>query len=206
MQGKIKFLGKRHFQNNFIIYFILFLFLIGGITIGSILVNKLELTQGNKAIKYLSPLIDNIENGNQASLDMFKSDLLTKLKFTLIVWLSGFVFIGIILIPLIIGLKGISIGFTVGFLVKSFGIKGFTFALSGLLPHYLIILPGILAICFIGLSNANANSKLKRNVIKRINKINLLEYSLLILFSFTIVILGSLVGSFTIPYFIKLLN
>lgn len=206
MQGKIKFLGKRHFQNNFIIYFILFLFLIGGITIGSILVNKLELTQGNKAIKYLSPLIDNIENGNQASLDMFKSDLLTKLKFTLIVWLSGFVFIGIILIPLIIGLKGISIGFTVGFLVKSFGIKGFTFALSGLLPHYLIILPGILAICFIGLSNANANSKLKRNVIKRINKINLLEYSLLILFSFTIVIVGSLVGSFTIPYFIKLLN
>ena len=206
MQGKIKFLGKRHFQNNFIIYFILFLFLIGGITIGSILVNKLELTQGNKVIKYLSPLINYIDHGNQASLDMFKSNLLTNLKFTFIVWLSGFVFIGIILIPLIIGLKGISIGFTVGFLVKSFGIKGFTFALSGLLPHYLIILPGILAICSIGLSNANANSKLKRNVIKSINKINLLEYSLLILFSFTIVIVGSLVGSFTIPYFIKLLN
>ena len=45
MQGKIKFLGKRHFENNFIIYFLLFLFLITGIIIGSILVNRLEILE-----------------------------------------------------------------------------------------------------------------------------------------------------------------
>lgn len=206
MQGKIKFLGKRHFQNNFIIYFSLFIFLIVGISIGSILVNKIELSGTNKIIKYLSPLIDYIDYGNKASIDLFKSSLLNNLKLSFIVWLSGFVLIGIILIPLIICLKGISIGFTVGFLVKSFGIKGFTFALSGLLPHYLILLPGILAMCSIGLSNANSNVKLKGNAIKRVNKINLVEYSLLILFCFAIVIMGSLVESLTIPYFVKLLN
>ena len=204
MQGKIKFLGRKHFENNFIIYFILFLFLLAGVIIGSILVNRLDILEDHKIIGHLSPVMEYINHENQLSIDILKISLLSNSKFALIIWLSGFIFIGTIIIPLMIGLKGISIGFTVGLLVKRFGIKGFTFAVSGLLPHYLILLPGIIAICSIGLSNAKTNSSLKGNGIRRINKMNLVEYSLLFLFFFTIIIMGSLVESFITPYFIKL--
>lgn len=204
MQGKIKFLGRKHFENNFIVYFILFIFFIAGIVIGSILVNRLELSENHKMIDYLSPLMGYINHGDQLSIDMLKVSLLSNSKFALIIWLSGFIFIGTIIIPIMIGLKGISIGFTVGLLVGKFGIKGFTFALSALLPHYLIILPGILAICSISLSNSKTNSSAKGNGLRRINGINLVDYSLLFLFFFTIIIMGSLVESFITPYFIKL--
>ena len=204
MQRKIKFMGKRHFQNNFIVYFTLFIFLIVGIVIGSVLVNRLDGSEGYSIVKYFSPLIDYIDYGDQLSLDLFKASLISNVKFTIVIWLSGFIFIGMIIIPLMMALKGISIGMTVGYLIKEFGIKGFTFALSGLLPHYLILLPGILAICAIGLSNAKANSNLQGNSLKKINQINLVEYSLLFLLFFSIIIMGSLVEAFTIPYFIKL--
>lgn len=204
MQRKIKFLGKRHFENNFIIYFILFIFLISGIIIGSILVNRLDVLENYNIIRHFNPLMDYANKGNQFSLDIFKIRLLSNIKFGFIIWLSGLIFIGIITIPLIIFLKGINIGFTVGFLVKKFGIKGFTFAFFGLLPHYLILLPGILAICSIGLSSSKSNINLNRNSMGRMNKMNLVEYSLLFLFFFMIVMMGYLVEAFITPYFIKL--
>lgn len=204
MQRKIKFLGKRHFENNFIVYFILFMFLIVGIIIGSILINRLEISENHKIIGYLSPVMDYISNENLLSIDILKVSLLSNFKFVLIIWLSGFTFIGTIIIPLMIGLKGMTIGFTVGLLVKQFGINGFVFAISGLLPHYLILLPGIIAICSIALTNGNSNSNIKANGLRRVNKINFVDYSLLILFFFIIIIMGSLVESFITPYFIKL--
>ena len=150
--------------------------------------------------------MDYINHENLLSIDILKISLLSNTRFALIIWLSGFIFIGTIIIPLMIGLKGISIGFTVGLLVRRFGIKGFTFALSGLLPYYLILLPGIIAICSIGLSNSKSNSGVKGNGLRNIKKISLVDYSLLFLFSFTIIIMGSLVESFITPYFIKLIR
>ena len=206
MQGKIKFLGKKHFENNFIVYFMLFIILIIGIIIGSILVNRLEIAENQKMVGYLSPVMAYINNGNQLPIDILKISLLSNSKFALIICLSGFIFIGTIIIPLMVGLKGMSIGFTVGLLVKESGIKGFTFALFGLLPQYLILLPGILAISSIALSNSTINSKGKGNSLKRINRMNLLEYSLLFLCFFIIIIIGSLVESFITPYLIKIIR
>ena len=202
---KIKLQGKRHFENNFIIYFILFVFLIVGIIFGSILINRLDLFENHRILGYLCPLMDYINHEDLLYIDIFKINLLSNFKFTLIIWLLGLTLVGMIIIPIMVGLKGITIGFTVGFLVKKFGVKGFTFALFGLLPYYLILLPGMIAICSISLSNANSNNiKGKGNGLRRINKISFVDYCLLFIFFLIIIIIGSLVESFIIPYFIKL--
>lgn len=198
---RVKSLSKRHFQTNFIVYFILTICFILGIVAGAILINKLD-SEGNiKVVNYFSWILEYIQIGSSKSIDIFKMSLISNAKIVLIIWILGLVSIGILIVPLIICLKGATIGITVGFLVKEFGMKGFGFALSGLLPHYLIIIPGFLAIGAIALTNSIYGIKNKKNR----TKINILDYSILILLFFIIIILGVLIEGFFTPYFLNLI-
>lgn len=200
MQKRIKALIKRHFQNNFILYFLLFVIFIVGIVIGAILINMLETQQNYNIVGYFSWILE----GERLPINILKSSLFSNIKFSFIIWLSGFIFLGIIIIPLIIGLKGLSIGFVVGFVVKEFGIKGFVFAILGLLPYYLIILPGILAVGSLGLSSSIASSRGRGKSLYKGNQNYLIDYSILIILFFIIISIGSFVESFVTPFFLKL--
>lgn len=204
MQKKFGVLGKRHLGNNFIIYFMLLVTFILGIVFGSILINKLKAEQINNILRYFSWILDYIVDGEQLSVDILKSSLISNMQFTLIIWITGFAFIGTIIIPIVIGLKGISIGFIVGFLVKEFGVKGFIFAVLGLLPHYLIILPAIITIGALGLSRSMSFTGTKGKKTYRVNTSDGIDYSISILLLFIIIILGCFIESFITPYFLKL--
>ena len=199
---KVKSLSKKHFQSNFIVYFILTICFIIGIVAGAILINRLDSQGEIKFSNYFSWIFEYIQVGSSKSVDIFKTSLLSNTKMILIIWILGLISIGILVIPLIISLKGATIGFTVGFLVKEFGMKGFIFALSGLLPHYLIIIPGFLAIGAIGLTHSLNGIKNKKS---RTNS-NIIDYSILILLFFTIIILGVLIEGFFTPYFLNLIQ
>jgi len=196
-------LSKRHFQNNFIVYFILVIFFVIGIIIGAILINRLSAEEKLKIANYFSWIFKYIGEKNYKSIDIFKLSLFSNVKIVLVIWIIGLIGLGILIIPIILCCKGVAIGFTVGFLVKEFGIKGFMFALSGLLPHYLIIIPGFLAIGSVGLSYSMYRVKSKRN---RIYSKDIADYSILILLFFIIVIVGSFVEGFITPYFLNLIR
>lgn len=202
MPKRIKNLSKRHFQNNFIMYFTISIFFLVGIIIGSILINRLTSEQNYRIINRYSWMFDYEPKKNQ--MDIFKSILFSNIKFTFIIWLIGLTSLGTLVIPLMISFRGGVIGFTVGFLIKEFGIQGFTFSLSGLLPHYLIILPGILAIGAIGLSNSiNSNNRRRGKSLNGIYQKTLIDYSILFLLFFLIVVIGCFVEAFITPYFLN---
>lgn len=202
MTIKVRSISKRHLQNNFILYFILVMFLCIGIISGAICINRFNEEQNLKLINNFS-LFFKYMGKEYNSLDMFKASLLSNLKTTLIIWCLGLISLGIGIIPLIIFWEGISIGFTVGFLVKVFGIKGFIFSLIGLLPYYLVIIPGFIAIGAIGLSNSNHMRK-SRSIRGYYN--SLADYTFLILLFFIIFIFGSLIEGFYTPYFFNFIG
>ncbi len=196
-------LSKRHFQNNFIVYFILVISFLIGIVIGAILINRLGTEERLGIANYFSWIFKYIDKNNYRYLDIFKLSLLSNLKIVLIIWIVGLIGLGILAIPIIICWKGAAIGFTVGFLVKEFGFKGFIFSLSGLLPHYLIIIPGFLAIGAVGLSYSIFKVKNKG---RRIYSKEIADYSILILLFFMIVIVGCFIEGFITPYFLNLIS
>lgn len=205
MSKRIKSLGNKHFQNNFIIYFTISIFFLVGISIGSILINRLSPDQSYKSISRLS-WIFNYEV-NKTPINIFKLTLISNLKFLLIVWLIGLTSLGIVLIPLMISFRGGTIGFTVGYLIKEYGMKGFIFSLTGLLPHYLIILPGILAIGAVGLSNTINGKKIKLgDPLHRLNQKRLVDYSILFLLLFIIITLGCIIEAITTTHFLKIIE
>lgn len=204
MQKRIKMIGKKHFENNFILYFILFVIFILGIIVGAILINRLPSEQNHNLLGYFSWIIDYINYGDQLTIDILKSSLVSNMKFAFIIWISGFVVLGVIIIPLIIGLKGLSIGLLVGFLVEEFGIKGFILALLGFLPYYLVIIPVILIMGSLGLSKSISNMSSKSKVLYKNNPKDIIDYSTLILLLFIIINIGSFIESFMTSYFLKI--
>lgn len=201
MLKKVNNLSKRHFRNNFIVYFVLSLSFIIGIFIGAILINRLNVKQSLKISNYFSWIFDFVKEQKLNSINIFITSLLSNIKVLFIIWILGLTSVGLLIIPLIIVWKGVAIGFTVGFLVKGFGLKGFTFSLAGLLPHYLFMIPGLLAIGAVGTSNSIYIGKGRRS---KINQMDINEYSILMLLFFLIIIVGCCIEGYFTPYLIKI--
>ena len=203
MLKRVNNLSKRHFRNNFVIYFVLSLSFIIGISIGAILINKLNVEQSIKISSHFSWIFSYSKEQSQNSINIFISSLLSNMKILLFIWILGLTSIGLLIIPLIIVWKGIAIGFTVGFLVKGFGMKGFIFSLAGLLPHYLIMIPGILAIGSIGIANSIYIGKGRRS---KMNQVDINEYSVLMILFFLIIAIGCFIEGFFTPYLFEITN
>lgn len=200
---KFKSLGKRHLQDNFLLYFILLIAFVVGIVIGAILINRLNPEDKLGITSYLSRVVNLMSSNGNRAIDIFRSSLFSNFRTALIIWGLGFFFVGIIIIPVIISWKGMAIGFTVGFMVKEFGIRGFIFSLTSLLPHYLIILPGFLTIGAISASNSIHG---KKNQGKIGYKRNFFDYTTVFFIFFMIIVLGSLIEGFFIPYVLNLIG
>jgi len=191
---------KRHFQNNFIFYFILSILFLTGVIIGSLLVIKFSFDENAKIINYFTWIFKYMLEGDFQNKSIFYSSLLSNIKIVFIIWILGLFTIGAIGIPLIAIWKGITVGFTVGFIVSKFGISGFLFTLCGLLLYYLVMIPGILAITAIGLSNSIKNIKYRN---RGINNDDFSNYSILMLLFFIVIIMGSFIEGIITPYFLN---
>lgn len=194
---------KRHIQNNFLLYFILLIIFIIGVIIGAIFINSLEMDNKLRISSYFSWIFTSINEQEYNSFDVFRKSLISNIRITLIIWILGLFTIGIFIIPLIIAWKGTAIGFTVGFLVKEFGFKGFVFSLTSLLPHYIIILPGFIAIGSVGISYSIRNRKYRG---KKAYQRDLRDYSILLFLLFIIIFFGCLIEGFFIPFILKLIG
>lgn len=200
---KLSSLAKRHLQDNFLLYCILLISFIIGIVIGAILINRLSPDEKLGISSYLSSVVKLMSSYDNNLVNLFKSSLFVNFRFTIIIWGFGFFLIGIIVIPLIIIWKGMAIGFTVGYFVKEFGVKGFIFSLTSLLPHYLIILPSFLIIGAFSITNS---LKYKKNKGRIIYNRDMVDYIIIFFIFFTIIAIGSIIEGFFIPYVLNMID
>lgn len=124
--------------------FVSVLFLIGAV-FGSILVNALTIEQQEEMTQYLHQFIQNLDvyhTDNNALMDEF----VVHLKWVVGIWLLGLSVIGMPVVLILIFIKGLLIGFSIGYLVSEMSWKGMLFALASIAPQNSVIIP-VLLVC-----------------------------------------------------------
>ncbi|BCB04610.1 stage II sporulation protein M [Bacillus sp. KH172YL63] len=154
-----------HVQAHSSIYlFIITLFLMG-IIFGAIVVNSLSFAQKEDLYFYLSKFFSEMEDGSMTSAEeLFRQSFLHNVKYLGLIWLLGISIIGLPLIFVLLFMKGVVVGFSVGFLVNQMGWSGFLLSFVSVLPQNIIIIP---AFIFIGVISASFSLTLIRKIFMR---------------------------------------
>lgn len=204
---KIKRWLLKHFQDNFLIYFILSIIFAIGIVIGAITIKVLRTEQIDNILVFLNSFFKAMEGNKFDSVSILKQSIIDNFKTIGLVLGTGLIIIGIGIIPIIIIFRGFAIGFTVGFIVNEFGFKGFLFSILGILPQNLLIIPGIISISSIGMALSINNLK-RRNLGFRNSRhnIGIIDHLFLILFFIIIILIGTFIEAFVSSNFLSTLS
>mgnify|MGYP000854506121 CR=1 FL=1 len=207
MLNKIKRWLFKQFQDNFIIYFIVTIIFAIGIIIGAITIKVLNSDQKDGIITFLNSFFKTMDGSSFESLAILKQSIIDNFKTIGLIWITGMIVLGLPIIPVTVLFRGFALGFTVGFLVNEYGMKGFMFSILGIMPQNLFIIPGIISISSIGMAfsiNGIKNRKLKM----RNNSLysSIINYSILILLFSIIILIGSLIEAYISPIFLRLLS
>jgi stage II sporulation protein M len=135
-------IAANHFREHSSVYiFVIVLFLMG-VIFGAVVVNSLSFSQKEDLFYYLSQFFGTLTDGKESpEVDMFKQSFLHNSKFIGLMWLLGISIIGLPIILILLFMKGMVVGFTVGFLVNQMGWDGFLLSFVAILPQNFIIIP-----------------------------------------------------------------
>lgn len=138
----------RHaFKDQTMLYvFVGVLFLVG-VLFGALMVNALSLEQQQDMARYLNHFFVNVQDsGEGAGSSSYWSIAALHLKWIGLIWILGLSVIGLPGILILDFLKGVLIGFTVGYLIGQYSWKGLLFALVSIAPQNLFVIP-VLMMC-----------------------------------------------------------
>ncbi|WP_246942378.1 stage II sporulation protein M [Bacillus pinisoli] len=142
-----------HIKEHSSIYLFITILFMMGIVFGAIVVNSLSVTQKTDLYMYLSRFFGQVVQGEFANAhDLFLQSYSHHIKYIGLMWILGISIIGLPIILILLFLKGIVVGFTVGFLVNQLGFKGFLLSFVSVLPQNLIIIPAFIIIGTIAVS------------------------------------------------------
>lgn len=126
--------------------FVAVLFLVG-VIFGALMVNALSLEQRQDLEGYLGNFFVTVHHGTSGGETGAYWDIaMLHLKWIGLIWILGLSVIGLPGILVLDFMKGVLIGFTVGYLVGQYSWKGLLFALVSVAPHNLFVIP-ILLVC-----------------------------------------------------------
>src|SRR5690606_4870248 len=155
----------RHLQEHSSIYLFLMVLFLMGIIFGAIMVNSLSDHQKEDLFYYLNQFFGQVEEGAMvSSQDLLKLSFLHNLKFAGLIWILGISIIGLPLIFVLLFIKWIVVGFSVGFFVNQMGWQGLLLAFGSLLPQNLFIIP---AFIFVAACSVSLSIKLIRKIFIR---------------------------------------
>lgn len=194
---------KQHISENRWQYLLLALIFLVGVLVGDY--KSLGLTNGVKS--HLLALIDDyLQGGVNVDLDkqviLFNS-FINQGKSVIAVWFLGLTIIGMPLILGVVFLKGFSLGFTIGFLIKERGILGILITMLSILPQNLIYIPLLIVWSVLGINFTLYITRGRQLSGLPLGK-GLLRYTLLMLASLVIVLVGALIEAYLSPWFLSL--
>ncbi|QXM06076.1 stage II sporulation protein M [Crassaminicella indica] len=202
-------LAFKHIQGNGVIYFFVCMFFIIGISSGAFTVKALGDYQKQELISYMKNFFQVLSNKPIDASSVLKQSLINNLQTAALIWILGITVIGMPLILLLVAIRGLIIGFTVGFLVEQLGFKGVIFSLISIFPQNLLIVPSIIIIAVIGIgfSKMLIGNKLRKsyNVHNSTLK-QFVLYSTINASIFFFIILGCIIEAYVTPVFMKIFS
>ncbi|TGB04459.1 stage II sporulation protein M [Halobacillus salinus] len=147
-------LAKRDMQSHMNIFVFIFVLFIMGMIFGAVIVNSMNFVQKQDLFFYLKQFFEqsvNTEGVSKATL--WKDSMLYHTKYMLLLFLLGISVIGMPIITVLLFIKGLVVGFSVGFLVNQMGWYGLFISSASIAPQNVIIIPvyllaGSLALIF----------------------------------------------------------
>jgi stage II sporulation protein M len=142
-----------HVQNQKSLFIFVTVLFMMGVIFGAVIVNTLDPEQKQGLINYLSYFFRGLEQNTIAEPEVtFQHSLGDHLKTVGLMWILGLSVIGIPVLLVFIFLKGLVIGFTVGFLVSQLSWKGLWFAFVSVVPQNLLVIPAIIIVSVAGIN------------------------------------------------------
>lgn len=153
--------------------------------------------------EYLTNFLTNIENDKLDYLLAFKSNLTNSMLYLSAIWLLGMSVIGLPIILFIYFSKAFILGFSIGSIIYTYGIKGTLFAFIYIFPGQIINLAclTILMMYAISFSMRLIDSIFKKKTINF--KIIMNKYLVILLFAFIISLLMVLYDTYLMPRIVK---
>ncbi|WP_073195907.1 stage II sporulation protein M [Caloranaerobacter azorensis] len=208
MGVNLKKIFNNHFQKYIFLYFLVIVFLMIGISTGAITIRTVDDTAREQIINYLGSFSSIIsKDADLNTIKVFRYSITNNIQTIIAIWLLGITVIGVPIVLIIIALRGFIIGFTVAFFIKEFKIKGLTLSLLYLLPQNVFLIFGFIVTSVISILFSISILKNRINVIRRPSFLNrFVNYTITMFIISIIIIIGSLVESFTTPIFLKVIN
>lgn len=137
-----KLLIYNHLKRNALVYLFTLILFLTGIVFGAIIVNSMDFVQKEDLFFYLERFFLSIHEGEQLpAFTVLKSSFLYHAKYLLLMFVFGLAVIALPLVWIFVFLKGLVIGFSVGFLVNQLGFKGLLLASLSIAPQNMFAIP-----------------------------------------------------------------
>ncbi|WP_281975832.1 stage II sporulation protein M [Halobacillus litoralis] len=145
---------KNDVQTHMNIFVFIFVLFIMGMVFGAVIVNSMNFVQKQDLFFYLKQFFEQqTMMGGTGKTTLWKDSILYHIKYMLLLFLLGISVIGMPIITVLLFIKGLVIGFSVGFLVNQMGWYGLLISSVSIAPQNLVIIPvyliaGSLALIF----------------------------------------------------------
>lgn len=195
---------RDYLRENQSLYLFTIVLLGMGIIFGALLVHSLGYGQRQELLSFLQFFFTTVENNgifNQQA--QFQQSFGTYLKLVGMIWLFGLSIIGLPIILVLLFLKGVVVGFTVGFLVHQLQWQGVVFSLAGVLPQNMLAVP---ALVIAGVAGISFSLKLIRTrLLARKGDIlpYFMSYTLLTFVMFGVLTMAALFETYVSPHLMK---
>lgn len=196
-----------HLEEHRAIYLFTSVLFLMGVIFGAIIVNSLSITQKHDLYMYVNQFFGQVASNELADAKaMFTQSFTHYAKYFGLMWLLGLSIIGLPVILILLFLKGVVVGFTVGFLVNQMGVSGFFLAFLSVLPQNFILVP---AFIIVGTASiAFCLKMIRQQFIERHRQPifpQFLKYSLLIVAVGSALLFSSAIEAYVSPSLMKLI-
>jgi stage II sporulation protein M len=195
---------QMHMRSQKSLYIFVTVLFLMGVIFGAVIVNTLDPQQKEGLLTYLSYFFSGLQQNAIADPEVaFQHSWGDHLKTLGLLWILGLSVIGIPILLVFIFLKGLVIGFTVGFLVSQLSWKGLWFASIAVVPHNLLVIPVFM---MVAVSGMNFSILLVKNrLIHHRGTIypQFVSFSILVTCMGAMMLLSSLFEAYLSPYLMK---
>ncbi|GAB3052453.1 stage II sporulation protein M [Virgibacillus ainsalahensis] len=131
-----------HLREHATIYLFMIILFLTGIIFGAIIVNSMSFVQKQDLFFYLERFFGQIVNDQHIdNVEILKSSLFYHVKYLLLLFVLGLSVIGLPVIWILLFIKGMVVGFSVGFIVNQLGAEGLLLAALSIAPQNILIIP-----------------------------------------------------------------
>lgn len=135
-------LAVNHVKEHATIYVFMVILFLTGVIFGAIIVNSMSFGQKQDLIFYLERFFGQITDKEQIkNSEILKNSFSYHAKYLLLLFILGLSVIGLPIVWILLFLKGLVVGFSVGFLVNQLAMKGFLLASLSIAPQNFLIIP-----------------------------------------------------------------